>query len=132
MEDQNTIFAYLGGEVGVRALVDSFYDQMMVLPEAEEILAMHPPPLSDAREKLFLFLVGWFGGPPLYIERYGHPRLRARHLPFEIDSRARDAWMSCMSHALKEAIPDQEIRLQLEQAFYNMADFMRNRPDREA
>ena len=126
MDQEISIFSYLGGEQGVYELVEEFYDAMEVLPEAHDILVMHPEPLSSAREKLYLFLVGWFGGPQLYIERYGHPRLRARHLPYKIDSSARDAWMTCMNVALEQKIQDPQVRAQISAAFYKMADFMRN------
>ncbi len=131
MDQEISIFSYLGGEQGVYELVQHFYDAMEALPEAHDILVMHPQPLSAAREKLYLFLVGWFGGPPLYIKRYGHPRLRARHLPYQIDSAARDAWMRCMNIALEKKIKDEQVRAQISAAFYRMADFMRNKPDAE-
>ena len=95
-----THFEQIGGEEKVRALVDRFYDLMATLPEAAGILALHPPDLTSSREKLFLFLVGWLGGPPLYVQRYGHPRLRARHLPFPIGESERDQWLLCMRQAL--------------------------------
>ena len=82
--NEDAPFERIGGEEGVRALVDRFYDLMDTLPEAAGIRAMHPRDLRMSREKLYLFLVGWLGGPPLYVERFGHPRLRARHLPFPI------------------------------------------------
>ena len=129
-EDQYvSIFAILGGNSGVRKLVDRFYDLMSTKTEAETILNMHPANLEVSREKLYLFLVGWFGGPPLYVEKYGHPRLRMRHMPFAIDSAARDAWMLCMQEALKEQIPQEEIRAQVEGAFARLANHMRNKAD---
>ncbi|MEC7984567.1 MAG: group II truncated hemoglobin [Myxococcota bacterium] len=124
-----SIFELLGGTSGVRKLVDRFYDLMSVKPEAQDILKMHPTNLQSSREKLYLFLVGWFGGPQLYVQKYGHPRLRMRHLPFSIDSAARDAWMICMREALEEQIPQEEIRVQIEGAFARLADHMRNTPD---
>ena len=129
-EDQYvSIFQLIGAKKGVRALVDRFYDEMEIQPQSKQILAMHPRELSDSREKLYLFLCGWFGGPSLYVEKYGHPRLRARHLPFQIDSSARDAWMNCMAVALQEQFPDEEVRQQIFAAFYRLANHMRNIPD---
>ena len=84
-----TPFELIGGEDAVRRLVDRFYDVMDTAPEAAGIRALHPPTLDLSREKLFLFLTGWMGGPPLYVERYGHPMLRARHLPFPIGEEER-------------------------------------------
>jgi hemoglobin len=123
------IFERLGGEAGVRALVDRFYDLMDARPEAAPIRAMHASDLKTSRDKLFLFLVGWTGGPPLYVERYGHPRLRRRHLPFAIDSAARDQWLGCMRDALEHEVSDSLLREHLMGAFIRIADHMRNTPD---
>jgi hemoglobin len=122
-------FNRIGGEPAVRALVDRFYDLMDSLPEAREIRALHPAELATSREKLHLFLVGWMGGPQLYVERFGHPRLRARHLPFPIASRQRDQWLLCMGRALDECVADAELRAHLLGALERLADHMRNRPD---
>ena len=124
---QNTMFARLGAEPGVRALVDRFYDLMDTRPEAAVIRAMHPADLTESREKLHLFLVGWTGGPALYVERYGHPRLRRRHMPFPIDTSARDQWLECMREALDEQVADPLLHANLMGAFVRMADHMRNR-----
>lgn len=115
------------GEEGVRRLVDRFYDRMDALPEAAEVRAMHPRDLRGSREKLFWFLSGWLGGPPLYVEKKGHPRLRARHLPFAIDDAARDQWMLCMRQALAEVVEDAELSAYLERQLGRVADHMRNR-----
>ena len=115
------------GEEGVRRLVDRFYDRMDTLPEAAEVRAMHPRDLRGSREKLFWFLSGWLGGPPLYVEKKGHPRLRARHLPFAIDDAARDQWMLCMRQALAEVVEDAELSAYLERQRGRVADHMRNR-----
>jgi hemoglobin len=123
-----TLFNEIGGEVPVRALVDRFYDLMDTLPEAAPIRAMHPADLSTSREKLYLFLVGWLGGPQLYIARFGHPRLRARHMPFAVDTAARDQWMLCMNQALAEQVSDPGMRAQLGSALGRVADHMRNQP----
>jgi len=120
-------YQHMGGEAAVRALVERFYDLMDSLPEAWEIRKLHPEDLSGSREKLFKFLSGWLGGPPLYIQEYGHPMLRRRHLPFPIDEQARDQWMLCMNQALDEQPMDERIREGVRQAFWQMADHMRNR-----
>ncbi len=122
-----TPYEHLGGETGVRTLVDRFYDLMESLPEAEEIRALHPEMLSSSRDKLFKFLSGWLGGPPLYMQEYGHPMLRARHLPFPISESERDAWMLCMTRALEGADIDSLLRQQLLASFLRTADHMRNR-----
>ena len=116
----------LGGEAALRRLVHRFYELMDTLPDATAIRAMHAEDLTVARDKLFMFLSGWLGGPSLYIERFGHPRLRARHLPFPIDETARDQWLLCMNKALSELVDDNDFRTQLQDAFLRTADHMRN------
>ena len=116
----------LGGDQGVRRLVDRFYDLMDSLPEAQGIRKMHAASLDSSRDKLYMFLSGWLGGPGLYVEKYGHPRLRARHLPFAIGEAERDAWMHCMSQALDELELDPMLRDHLKQSLWNTADHMRN------
>ncbi|MDJ0806430.1 MAG: group II truncated hemoglobin [Gammaproteobacteria bacterium] len=128
---QQTPYAQLGGEAGVRKLVERFYDLMDELQEAQGIRALHAKSLKASREKLFLFLSGWLGGPDLYVQRYGHPRLRARHLPFSIGQAERDQWMLCMRQALQEMDVPPALKSQLEQSFWKTADFMRNRPEHE-
>jgi hemoglobin len=121
-------YALLGGAAGVRALVERFYDLMDMEPAYVGIRALHAPDLGSAREKLFLFLSGWLGGPPLYVERHGHPRLRARHLPFAIATAERDQWLACMGQALDDCDVDSGLRASLLEAFFQTADWMRNRP----
>lgn len=123
---QNPHYERLGGEVGVRALVNRFYDLMDSLPEAYAIRKLHPADLSLSREKLFLFLSGWLGGPPLYTERYGDPRLRARHLPFSIGVQERDLWLMCMRQAMIELAVEEGLRRDLMAALTRTADHMRN------
>lgn len=122
-----TPFARLGGEAAVRRLADRFYD-LMEAPEVAELRALHPARLDRSRDKLAWFLTGWLGGPPRYVERYGHPRLRARHLPFAIDGRARDQWMACMRQAMAEQIADEALRASLDDALARLADHMINQP----
>ena len=118
----------LGGDARVRELVDRFYDLMDLEPGYRELRAVHGGTLEGAREKLYLFLSGWLGGPPLYTDRYGHPMLRARHLPFAIGTVERDQWMACMKQAMEELEVPAGLRAGLEQAFFKTADWMRNRP----
>lgn len=122
-----TPYERLGGEAGLRRLVTRFYELMDSLPEAWEIRRLHPEDLSGSREKLFKFLSGWLGGPPLYVQEYGHPRLRMRHLPFPIGERERDQWMLCMNQALDELVADAPLREALKRALFQTADHMRNR-----
>ncbi len=125
----STPYEQLGGDAAVRRLVDVFYDHMDRDAEYELIRALHPDALTGSREKLYLFLSGWLGGPPLYIQRHGHPRLRARHLPFSIGVEERDQWLSCMTRALDDEGVTGELRALLDAQFAKVADFMRNRQE---
>lgn len=123
-----THYQRIGGDAQVRALVDRFYQLMDELPEAWEIRKLHPADLASSRQKLYEFLSGWMGGPPLYTEKYGHPMLRRRHLPFPIGQRERDQWLMCMRQALDEVVADARLREELYNAFVRVADHMRNQP----
>lgn len=123
-----TPYARLGGETGVRALVDRFYALMDTLPEARGVRALHPPRLDRSAELLFKYLSGWLGGPPLYVREHGHPRLRARHLPFTIGPAERDQWLRCMRQALAEQVADPALRAAIERALADLAGHMVNRP----
>ena len=127
--DINAITPYemLGGEVVLRQLVNRFYDLMATDERAATLHAMHSADTTLIRQKLFEFLSGWLGGPSLFIEKYGHPMLRARHMPFAIDEAARDQWLLCMYSAMDEFNLDPALRDHLEDAFFRTADFMRNR-----
>ncbi|MEJ2214599.1 MAG: group II truncated hemoglobin [Gammaproteobacteria bacterium] len=131
--NENSASAYdiIGGETGVKNLVDRFYDYMDELPEAQGIRSLHAKSLKGSREKLFLFLSGWLGGPDLYIQKYGHPMLRRRHLPFPIGVSERDQWMFCMKKALADLQLPKEIEEQLIKAFFQTADHMRNKPEHD-
>lgn len=126
-----TPFELLGGAEGVRTLVDRFYDLMDASPEAATVRGLHAASLTRSREKLYEYLTGWTGGPPLYEERYGHPRLRARHLPFAIGARERDEWLWCMDRALNEHPMPDELRTFLRQRLHHLADHMRNQEEPE-
>ncbi len=121
-----TPYALMGGEAKVRELITRFYDLMDEDPDYYGIRKLHPPSLDGSREKLFMFLSGWLGGPPLYVEAYGHPRLRARHLHVAIASSERDQWMACMARALEDTGVEKMLRQQLLASFFKTADWMRN------
>jgi hemoglobin len=125
--DLPTPYDRIGGDAKVRELVERFYDLMELEPAYTQLRRVHGSSLESAREKLYLFLSGWLGGPPLYMERYGHPMLRARHLPFAIGTEERDQWMACMVQAMEEVELPQDLRARLTQAFFKTADWMRNR-----
>jgi hemoglobin len=125
----STPFEVLGGEAAVRALVDRFYDLMDLEPAYAQLRALHPGSLDGSRDKLFWYLCGWLGGPQHFVQRFGHPRLRARHLPYSIGTTERDQWLACMRQALRECDVDGALAAQLGQAFDGVADWMRNRPE---
>lgn len=129
---QPSVYDIIGGEPAVRAIVKRFYELMDTLPEAWDVRKMHADDLSGSEEKLFLFLSGWLGGPNLYVERFGSPFLRARHLPFSIGIAERDQWMRCMRQALDEIVTDGALRMSLHQSLAALANHMRNRAEPSA
>ncbi|MDH4392393.1 MAG: group II truncated hemoglobin [Aquabacterium sp.] len=120
-------FDRMGGEPGVRALVDRFYDLMDLEPALAGIRALHPDTLDGSRDKLHWFLCGWLGGPNHYTDRFGHPRLRARHLPYAIGIAERDQWLACMAQAMAEQVVDPALAQRLAESFFGTADWMRNK-----
>jgi hemoglobin len=121
-------FEWIGGEEKIRALVDRFYDLMDLEPGYAELRATHGTHLERARQHLFWYLCGWLGGPQHYTDRFGHPRLRMRHMPFKIGTVERDQWLACMDQAMGEVGVDETLRGRLREAFYQTADWMRNTP----
>ena len=121
-----TPYERIGGETRVRALVDRFYDLMDLEPRMRSCARVHGNDLADTRATSCLVPERLAGRPGLYIERFGHPRLRARHLPFSIGVRERDQWMACMNQAMIEQGVDEDLRLRLVQAFFRTADRLVN------
>jgi hemoglobin len=129
MSTASTHFDDLGGEDGIRQLVDRFYELMDTAPEAANVRALHAVSLKSSREKLRLFLTGWTGGPQLYTDKHGPPMLRQRHFPFAIGERERDEWLWCMDRALAEHTMADPLRQYLSQRLHGVADHMRNQPE---
>lgn len=125
--EQKTIYELIGGDATVARLCDRFYELMDSVPQFSELRQMHPGDLKSSREKLYMFLSGWFGGPDLFVEKFGHPRLRARHMPFSIGVQERDQWVACMVLAMENVGIEESLRAKLLENFFNTADFMRNR-----
>ncbi|MCU4675884.1 group II truncated hemoglobin [Catenovulum sp. 2E275] len=123
---QNTPYTLIGGESQVNKLANRFYDIMENDPHAAELLAIHPQPMDSIRQRFFEFLSGWLGGPDLFVEKYGHPRLRARHLPFKVTPHQRDLWMLCMNQALDEVVSHPALKKELQKSFYQLATHMIN------
>ena len=126
--DQTTPYDTIGGEPVLARLCDRFYGLMAETPRFAELRALHPKDLQGSRDKLFMFLSGWLGGPDLFVQQFGHPRLRARHMPFAIGTRERDQWVACMLLAMEEVGIAEPMRERLLQSFFKTADFMRNQP----
>ena len=124
----DTHFEWIGGEARVKALVERFYDLMDLDPAYAQLRAAHGSELTRARQHLFWFLCGWLGGPQHYTERFGHPKLRLRHMPFVIGVVERDQWLACMGQAMAEAGVDEKLRARLKDSFFQTADWMRNSP----
>jgi len=116
-----TPYALIGGESAILTLVDRFYFYMDSLPETQGIRSIHQPNLDSAKSKLFKYLSGWLGGPDLFVEEFGHPMLRARHLPFTIGESERDQWMLCMNKALDEITMDPRLKINLQNALQQLA-----------
>lgn len=125
----DTPFAWIGGETRVKALVERFYDLMDLDPGYAALRAAHGSDLVRARQHLFWFLCGWLGGPQHYTERFGHPKLRMRHVPFVIGIKERDQWLACMDQAMGETGVPADLRSRLRESFFQTADWMRNTPD---
>lgn len=125
-KDRPDTYLQVGGEAGIRALVERFYQLMETLAQARVVRQMHPPTLDSSTDSLFKFLSGWWGGPPLFQNERGHPRLRRRHAPYAISVVERDEWMLCMRQALDEQVQDVALKSRLQRMFSEMADHLIN------
>ncbi|TMV46460.1 globin [Paenibacillus mesophilus] len=103
----NSLYEAIGGAETITRLVQAFYPKVQADPH---IGPLFPDDIDPVMEKQRLFLTQFFGGPPLYSDMYGHPMMRARHLPFPITPERADAWLSCMKRALAEAGIDPELQ----------------------
>ena len=122
-----TLYEAIGGDAGVRRLTARFYELMDTLPEAANCRAIHPPSLTGSEEKLYEYLSGWLGGPPLYTDKRGHPMLRRRHFMAEIGPRERDEWLLCFNRALDETIESEGLRAVIREPVTRLAFHMQNR-----
>ena len=123
---EKTPYEIIGGEQGARALANRFYDIMASDPYAKPLYDMHPQPLDRIRQVFFEFLSGWLGGPDLFAEKYGHPRLRQRHMPFAIDTALKEQWMYCMNKSLDIEIDNPLLREGLRNSLDQLASHMIN------
>ena len=127
MENTTTTYEKIGGDAAIGKLCDRFYELMDTVPQFQGIRAMHPADLGTSRDKLYMFLSGWMGGPDLFVEKFGHPRLRGRHMHFGIGTAERDQWVACMVLAMDDVGVEKELSKKLLDNFFHTADFMRNK-----
>lgn len=121
-----SLYSRIGGEMALRQFVDNLYDFMETSPEVIHLRKMHSADLSHARERLFMFLSGMLGGPPLYMEAFGHPRLRQKHMHFQIGNEERDQWLYCAQHAADQVNVSGYVREELMKNLTVMANHLRN------
>lgn len=123
--DHSTPYEAIGGDGEIHRLVEAFYD--IIDDHSPSLRAMLPANTSGSRQKLYEYLSGWLGGPPLYTEKRGHPQLRRRHLPFAIGRAEADEWMRCMREAMNQSDVEGPIRDFLESKLEPLAQHMINR-----
>ena len=127
MTETTTLYEAIGGDATVRLLTRRFYELMDTLPEAARCRAVHPPDLTGSEEKLYEYLTGWLGGPPIYVEKRGQPMLRRRHFIAEIGPAERDEWLLCFTRALEETVSHQELREIILEPITRLAFHMQNK-----
>jgi hemoglobin len=126
-EDSFTLYEAIGGEPVVRALTTRFYELMDTLPEAARCRAVHPASLEGSREKLYEYLTGYLGGPQLYTEKRGHPRLRSRHFDAAIGPAERDEWLLCFRRAMEDTIANEKLQAIIWDPVERLAHHMQNK-----
>jgi hemoglobin len=126
-ESTNSLYDLLGGEKAIRQLVGLFYAKVQKNPLLAPLFPENIQPVID---KQFLFLSQFFGGPALYSELYGHPMMRARHMPFPINAERADAWLHCMEDALTEMHVNEHLRAAVLERLKGTAYHFINTPDK--
>lgn len=122
--DEQSPYIEIGGDEKVRQLAETFYDRIEA--DSPSLTAILPQNTSKTREKFFMFLTGWLGGPPLYEMKWGHPQLRRRHFPFTIGEHEAQEWMRCMRAAMSDVGITDPLRTFLDTRFDDLAQHMRN------
>lgn len=125
--ERSTPYEQLGGETGVRQLVQAFYDDMEASPEASALRNMHAPNLGPMRQTLFEFLSGWLGGPRTYFERTNAKCMMSAHAGLPITQNEADQWMRCMRRALQQLNVAPDARAFVDNAFTRVCNAMVNR-----
>ncbi|QSZ57567.1 group II truncated hemoglobin [Rhizobium sp. ZX09] len=122
-----TLYEAIGGDATVRALTRRFYQLMDTLPEAARCRAIHPADLSGSEAKFYDYLTEYLGGPPVYVEKHGHPMLRRRHFVAPIGPAERDEWLLCFRRAMEETIENPKLREIIWPPIERLAFHMQNR-----
>ncbi len=121
-----TPYQLLGEDEGIRALATAFYQAMDELPGTKDIRGMHAENMDAIQQKLYEYLTGWLGGPPLYSDRTGSVCLTEPHKPYAIGPSERDQWLHCMDVALEKINASDEVKAMLKDPMYRIADAVRN------
>ena len=129
MINKQLLYERIGGEEGVRRLVETFYDVIEYEPEGEALAILHlrGHGVAHSRIEQFNFLSGFFGGPRLYVEKYGHSNVRTMHAHVEINPAARDAWLNCMGIAIDRVGLPAKTKVQMMEHFTRVAQMLVNR-----
>lgn len=122
---EQTPFQLLG-EDGIRQLANSFYDVMDEMPQAQTIRRMHAANMDDVKQRLYEYLCGWMGGPPLYLQKHGTVCLTEPHKTYRIGPEERDQWLACMEEALTRIGASDELKALLKEPMFRIADTVRN------
>jgi hemoglobin len=126
MTQNENIYEMIGGQKTIAQLVNVFYDRVKQDPDLAPIF---PENLTETKQKQTLFLTQFFGGPQLYSDQYGHPMLRARHMPFPVTPTRARAWLNCMSGAMDEIGLAGVVRQYMFERLTFTAQHMVNTPD---
>jgi hemoglobin len=125
-QNEENVYELMGGKKTIAKLINAFYDRVKGDPNLSPIF---PEDLTLTKQKQTLFLTQFFGGPPLYSEKYGHPMLRARHMPFPVTPNRAEAWLKCMSDAMDEVGLEGIVRDYMFERLTMTARHMVNTPD---
>jgi hemoglobin len=130
MSGNTSLYALVGGETGLRNLVETFYDVIEFEPEGTDLKMLHLRGMGVAHSRIeqFAFLSDFLGGPKLYAEKHGHTNVREMHVHIEIDRKAHDDWLNCMSIAINRVGLDKDVGKKLMTHFRAVAAGLQNRP----
>ncbi len=124
--DNQNLYSRLGGAPTLRKFVDNLYDFMDYFTPVENVRKMYPEDLSDARNRLFMFLSGMLGGPPLYENGCGYAKLRQKHMHLKIGDKEREQWLFCAQNAANQLDIDSRVRDALMVKITEMANHLHN------